>query len=299
MDGSTPVLGTPVVRGAPALFPVTSTAPVAPDYLTGPEADRRGELHVAETRRRVGAAPPRREHRRPPRPPGRGRDDHRAQADTGRSSRRSCFLRTRRPVTVPVSCVEQGRWGRPSQSSRSRRHAPNDLRRVQHLGRALHTRDRGARDVGSDRGLEPVADCRTVSRSAARPPRSRTCTRASSPSCTSLVADLRPEPDQCGVVAVIGGRVPWARSVRPAVDARRLLGRPARRVRARRARCDGRRPTARVRRDHVPRPPRAARTDTVSAPGIGTHRLLAGAGVTGHTLEWNGVRIHVAAFASD
>jgi len=38
----------PIVRGALALFPVFSDAPGAPNYLSGPEAEAAGYLHVSE-----------------------------------------------------------------------------------------------------------------------------------------------------------------------------------------------------------------------------------------------------------
>ncbi|MDQ3108005.1 MAG: hypothetical protein M3Q68_09410, partial [Actinomycetota bacterium] len=94
-------VGRPLVRGPLALFPVFTSAVPAERYRTGPGAARRHTLTVHE-------------------------------ADGGNRQNLTINVSVLVPagatITIPVSCVEQGRWGSAKKASRSVNLAPARLR---------------------------------------------------------------------------------------------------------------------------------------------------------------------------
>jgi hypothetical protein len=297
MNESKVVVGAPTVRGALALFPLTSTAPSAPDYVTGPEAVKARQLRISEV--------------------GGGSVPHLVVENTGElavlllegetilglKQNRTLVTSVLIPpngasVTVSVSCVERGRWGQPHRVGRSRRHAPGDLRRVQHLGRAAQA------FADSPAASDQIAIWRAV---AAYETRFGTTSHSSAledvyehteRELASMTERLRPAVDQRGVATAIGGQV-------RGVD---LFDKPSTLAAYWEALIAGAALDALVPGADAPahasevinfleRLERVS-ADTISAPGIGTHWLLHGAGVAGHALEWNGARVHMAAFAA-
>jgi len=109
-------------------------------------------------------------------------------------------------VTIPVTCVEQGRWGAAAPVTRDEFHVSPRVRHVKSRGVQASMRSgAGARSDQSELWLE--VDARLVEHRASSPTRSyRDLHRARGDEIRGAMAGLRPEPDQQGVLALIGSR---------------------------------------------------------------------------------------------
>ncbi len=119
----------------------------------------------------------------------------------------SVLVGSRATLTVPVSCVEAGRWHDGGEMGRSGRHTPTDLRRVKSTS-VNAARVRGERAESDQHAVwERIAD---YQQHLAAP----TSTGALDDvyghvgdDVDAMVRDLAPHPDQCGVVVAVGGEL--------------------------------------------------------------------------------------------
>ncbi len=115
-------------------------------------------------------------------------------------------------VEIPVSCVEQGRWGRRQAWRRAEEFAPPRIRAAQHAGVVRSLRRDGSRE-GDQGGVWQEVDAMleeegVVSNTVAASDLKRAYRRESSraEAVEELVAG-GPLPGQCGIVVAHGGRV--------------------------------------------------------------------------------------------
>jgi hypothetical protein len=286
----------PVVRGGLALFPVFSTSPSASLYLTGPDADAAQALAIGE------------------------HDDHEVveelvvhngaahpvllvEGETlvgawqNRTLNVSVLVGAGATLAVPVSCIEAGRWHDSGEMNRSGRHTPTDLRRLKsssvNRAHALgygHASDQHAvwqRISSYHTDLAAFAPTRALD----------DVYSVVEPDLDAMTDGLVPFPDQRGVVVAIGGAVRgldmfdkpstlasyWDSLVAGyAIDA---------------LRAPSQTPSLDDAEQFAVRVVTAA-DSPAPAVGLGREHLLAGAGVTGQALEWDGGVVHLAAFTT-
>ena len=198
-------------------------------------------------------------------------------------------------VAIPVSCVEAGRWGAPQASARSARHAPADLRRVK-TSTIADPRRRGAKQsMVWDRIARYEVELGAASPTSAM----EAVHESRAADVSSLVAGTRPLPEQCGVAVAIGGTlrgfdcfdkpstlaVYWdSLTAGYALDA---IGAP-----------DAAAPAPAGVEALVMGVRTAPRTPTATA-GLGDGATLAGDGVVGTELRWEGAFVHISAFVDE
>jgi ARG/rhodanese/phosphatase superfamily protein len=287
-------VGPPVDAGALRLFPLFSSAPPAPPYLCGPEAEAAGVLHVGE--REEGAQVP-----------------HLTVAIAGavpvllvegeillgalqnRTLNVSVLCAAPADTVIPVSCVEAGRWGAPKRTTRSPRHAPPRLRGA----KTASVADSLRAGVGhfSDQGeVWRLVDSYDIAHGVNSATSSlEDVAEAVAPDVRYLVANFRPEEGQVGVVAAAGGGV-------LTLD---CFDKPATLA----AYWDGL--LSGYALDAVGADPPSAGPAEVEAflarlleaavteapgTGLGTELHLDGEAVTGAALVWEGAAVHLAAF---
>ena len=291
------VVREPVTRGALVLFPVHSSAPAAPEYLAGPAAEAAGVLGVMEQDdgADVNSLVV---HNKGALPVLLVEGETVIGAKQNRTLAVSVLVAAASTVDVPVSCVEAGRWGHENLVTRSSRHVPSDLRRIQYAGRAAARR--ACAGVQTDQGgvWDRVAAYQSEFAAASGTGALEDVYVQVGPELDALLAGVAPEPDQHGVIVAVGGKVRgidlfdkpstlaayWDGLVAGyALDALRT---PAADVTVADAqafldRLDG------------------AVDDVSAATGLGFDHDLAGDGVAGHALEWEGAHVHLAAFATD
>jgi hypothetical protein len=164
----------PVISGGLALFPVFSTSPAAPHYLTGPEADTGKLLTVGELE--DGASVPTllvENHGTEPVLLVEG--ETLVGARQNRTLNVSVLVGAGTKIEIPVVCVEAGRWGEARPMGRSGHHAPTDLRRVKSETVNLA---RAGDSVRTPIRVRSGIACTTTRRRSARrrrPARSTTC----------------------------------------------------------------------------------------------------------------------------
>ncbi len=286
----------PVVSGGLALFPVFSSSAPAPHYLTGPEADTANLLTVGELE--DGASVPTllvENH---------GADavllvegETLVGARQNRTLNVSVLVGAGTKVEIPVACVEAGRWGEEHAMGRSGHHAPTDLRRVKSqtvnsaraAGHGTHA-DQGA---VWDRVQEYAATLHAPSATSALDD----VYDVVGPELDATIAAFTPSPEQCGVIVAVSGTVRgidlfdkpstlaayWDGLVAGyAIDALRAPAGAA-------SVSDAEAFVARI--DDAADTPRRA-------VGLGRDHTLDGDGVTGHSLEWKGTVVHLAAFVT-
>ena len=286
----------PIVRGALALFPVYSHAAPAPAYLTGPEAEAAGVLHVSELE--TGAAVPELSVKNTSTTPVLLLEGETlVGAKQNRTLNVSILVPATSTIPVPVSCVEAGRWGAPRASARSRRHAPGDLRRLNAETVAMSRRaGHGTRaDQGRvwDRVATYQADLHAPSATGAL----EDVYAAVDDDLVRLVGKLNPLPEQCGVVVAVGSTVRgidvfdkastlatyWPGLVQGyAIDA--LHDAPGEVAIT----------DAEAFVDQV----RSAPVSPHDAAGLGRDLAIGDDSVAGHALEWEAAMVHLAAFAT-
>jgi hypothetical protein len=197
----------PQLAGPLALFPVFSDAPAAPDYLPGPRAA--DVLRVTE--RDNGAAVPELLVGNVGKVPVLlVEGETLVGAKQNRTLNVSVLVAANAKTVVPVSCLEAGRWGKPKRATRSPRHAPSALRSAKTASVVRAAANRGA---GESRRSDQAEVWARVDGYAARfKVDSQTAAledvhESIAPDVTRLVRDLRPAPEQRGVIVAIGSEV--------------------------------------------------------------------------------------------
>lgn len=289
-------VGHPLVRGGLALYPLFGDGPVAPDYVPGPLAAQAGSLGVSE--RADGPAVP-----------------ELAVTNAGllplllvegenllggwqnRTLNVSVLLAAGAGASVPVSCVERGRWGGSPDGARpAPAMAPAALRGRKQRGVARSVLA-GSASRRADQGdvWEAVSEYATRLGAAAPTEALADVQQARQVDVGHMVAGTAPLPNQRGVAVAIGGQV---RSVdlfdRPAtlaaywdslvagaaLDAVDTTGTVA---------PPGRRSVVQAFTDL-----RSARTRRVPGIDLGDEIHAAGAGITAGALVWDDVCVHLA-----
>ena len=286
----------PVVRGSLALYPVFSDAPAAPAYLTGPGAEAAGVLAFTE----LGEGPSVPEllvANHADQPVLLVEGEQVLGAKQNRTLNASVLCAAKSQTTLPVSCVEAGRWDTPRSAARSRRNAPGDLRRLKTesvmASRRAGSGPRSDQAAVWERVDTYAAALRAVSGTSAL----EDVYGAVDDDLNALVVNLQPLPEQRGVLVAIGGQVRsldlfdkastlaayWDGLVAGyAIDALHEKATEP-------ARADAEAFVARL----------AGSSDTQqTGVGLGTDHLLDGDGLVGAGLEWEGGFVHVAAFST-
>lgn len=195
-------IGAPLRQGPLTLFPVSSPAGPRPrEYRCGPEVAGR----VAVREKDGGVVSELVTDNRSDRPVLLLEGETLLGSKQDRTLNTSVLLATGRAVTVPVSCVEAGRWGRSLPSSRSTRHAPPRLRERKTRSVVLGLGAVGAARSDQQAVWDEVADYERVlgasPTSALRDVHERAAVRV-----RSVVPEQRPSARQVGVIAATGGR---------------------------------------------------------------------------------------------
>ena len=197
-------VGTPVTCGGMSLYPLFSDAPAAGAYLAGPQAAAAGVIDVTELQD--------------------GAEVSELQllntghmplllvegemllgAKQNRTLNLSVLCAQGVITNIPVSCVEAGRWGKPQAGSRSVHHANVELRRAKTVSTIRHQR-MGAGKVSDQGAVWNEVDMQ-LNRLAVDSPSAalEDAFHAANDRNRVHLDDLRPEPGQVGVVALIGG----------------------------------------------------------------------------------------------
>lgn len=197
-------VGAPVVRGGMALYPLFSTGPVAGSYLAGPQAATAGVVEVTELDE--GAEVPELQLVNTGTIPVLlVEGEMLLGAKQNRTLNLSVLCPQGAVTTIPVSCVEAGRWGQPQAASRSAHHANLELRRAKTVSTIRHER-MGAGKVSDQGAVWDQVDLQLGRLECASPSAAlEDAFAAASERNRPRLDDLRPAPGQVGVVAVIGG----------------------------------------------------------------------------------------------
>ena len=206
-------------------------------------------------------------------------------------------------LEIPVSCLEQGRWGRRQAYRRGEAYAPNRVRAAQHAGVSRSMERRGSREGDQsavwrevDRMLHhasvesPTADAAEMHRQTYRRDPSRA-------DAVEKLAASGPLPGQCGIVVTHGRWVqgmdlfgaPHLLAVHwPALIRSYLLESPV---------VHGRPSATRV----LELARRFASAPGPEAPGVGlgVERRLVDKGLIGQALTLDGAVVHAAFFTGD
>jgi hypothetical protein len=291
------IVNEPLVRGPLALYPLFTTAPAAPAYLTGPEAERLGVLRVAE---KPGGAtvPELMVHNTGALALLLLEGETLVGAKQNRTLDTSVLVPPGAAIAIAVSCVEAGRWGAPRRPSRSSRHAPHDLRRVKTSTIAVPTRRYAKQAEVWDRVARYEADLGAVSATSAL----EDVVESRSADVASLVAGTRPLPEQCGVAVAIDGALRgldcfdtpstlaayWdGLTAGYALDALGALFAE-----------DADAPAPAAVEAFVARVAAAVRTPAPT-PGLGVGATFAGDSVVGTELRWDDTIVHISAFVDE
>jgi hypothetical protein len=199
-------VGEPQLSGPLTLFPIKSNTPVAPVYLCGPEAEVLGVLEIREAGR-LGRVPELAVENRAEPAVLLIEGETLVGAKQNRTLNVSVLCAPGTSTTIPVSCVEAGRWGTPKAGRVSSRHAPNRLRgrksasvvsamghgrgRVSNQAQVWSDVDGYAMRVGASSATHALEDVYVSAEQEAR----------------ALLSDTHPVEGQRGVIAAIGGEI--------------------------------------------------------------------------------------------
>ena len=286
----------PQLLGRLTLFPIRSSAPEAPEYLTGPEADESRTFAVRELDG-VAEVAALVVTNQAPTPLLFIEGETLLGTKQNRTLNVSVLCGAGSDTTVPVSCVEAGRWGAPQGTSRSPRHAPNRLRadKTGSVVRALESDSRL-----SDQGeVWANVDAYALNCEVDAPTNAlEDVFEAAAPSVEELLAGVRPIDGQRGVAVGIGGRIAsldvfdkestllayWDGLLAGyALDALAAEDRPA-------LLADAKAFVARM---------TAASVDVSAGVGLGDDLRLRGPDLVGLGLSWQNTVVHLAAFHRD
>lgn len=290
-------LGRPLVLGPLSLFPVFTSAVPAARYRTGPGATRRRTISIQET---DGGNVPELTV---------VNADHRPvlllEGETILGNRQhrtlnvSVLVPAGQTVAIPVSCVEQGRWGAPKASRPSTSLAPARLRSVKLA--TVHDRlaEGGRRDADQGVVWDQVASYARGHHVDSATGALEDVHAARTTEVAGLVGRSRPLDGQQGVLAVAGGRIlgldlfdkpgTLDRYWRSLVSAYALdaLMEDASAAIATRVAADAEAFLQEV---------LAADGSNVAGVGHGEEIHLRGQRVVGHALIWDGAVVHLSAF---
>ncbi len=290
-------LGEPTTRGALALFRlIAATGDEAPTYLPGPDAVRRGLLDVNE-QDEMAVVTELTVHNRADVPVVLIEGETLVGVKQNRVLNVSVLLEPATKTTIPVSCVEAGRWGTSTATGHSMSHTPTQLRarKTESVNRSMRSDDVRLSDQAAVwSAVEDYADqFGTASPTAAL----EDVHVAAAGEVGGLIDGLKPVADQVGVVVALGGEPSvlelfdhpatlasyWDGLLRGyALDAVVLESTSAVTT-----------SDAAVFIDQV----RAGKVSRSGAVGLGVELQLEGPDITGTGLEWEGRRPHLAAFA--
>ena len=290
--------GPPLAAGPLLLFPVFTAAAPAPPYVCGPEADAENLLHVHE--KEGGANVPELVVTH-----GAGMPLLLLEGETmlgakqNRTLNVSVLCPPEVPATLPVSCVEAGRWGAAQPTTRSPNIAPSGLRAAKTRSVSDSVRARGARFSDQGEVWQHVDAYATLHATQSPTAALEDVAGTIGPEVDALVAQLRPVDGQRGVVVAAGDRIVsldlfdkastlaayWDGLV--AGYAMEAIGNP---------------PPAFSLADAETFATRVLATAVTEAPGValGTEFHLddADGDLTGTGLAWEGTVVHLAAFES-
>ena len=206
-------------------------------------------------------------------------------------------------LKIPVSCLEQGRWGRRQAYRRDEAFAPNRVRAAQRAGVARSMGERGSRagdqsavwsEVNAMLDDASVESCTAAAAEMRRETYRRDRSRAN---MVEKLAAIGPLPGQCGIVVTHGRRVQgmdlfgapdllaahW-----PALIRSYLLESPA---------VEGRPSATRVL--HVARRFAFAAGRETPGVGLGVERRVTDERLVGQALTLDGAVVHAAFFTED
>ena len=286
-------VGRPLTRGGLALFPLLGEDLAGRGYVPGPAAAATGVLEVSELA--AASLPELVVANHGPEPMLLIEGETLLGAKQNRTLNVTVIIDAGHRVTLPVSCVEAGRWGTAQRASRSEHHAPAGLRaaKVESVARSVRA---GAGEHADQGRVWADVDRYTAAVSASSPTRALEDAHRAHATRDATFSGTAPLAGQRGVVAVVGRRIValdlfdrqatlasyWGSLVAGyALDAVAL---------ADTGRCD----VAGVERwlERV----WAARQTRVAGRGLGTtlHALDDHVAATG--IEWDGRVVHLAAF---
>lgn len=288
-------LGSPITRGALTLHPLlVADPPPTRGYVTGPEAGATldlGELDSASVPELVAT-------HTADQPLLLIEGETLVGAKQDRVLNVSVLLPAGASTTIPVSCVEAGRWGHEKAMGRSGRHAPSGLRARK--TRSVKESIRRHGDRRSDQGevWHEVAGYQTAFASASPTSSLHDVYADAVHQTDDVVQAVQPAEGQVGVVATIAGEhtvvelfdhpdtfaAYWPSLAQGyAIDAIRSRAVDAVET------PSAARALERLRAVELARSP---------ATGLGDELTLDGDGVDGLGLEWDGHIVHLAAFAA-
>jgi hypothetical protein len=291
-------VGHPLVRGGLALYPLFGDGPPAPDYVPDPVAAAAGTVRMGE--REAGPAVPELSVTNDGALPLLLLEGENLVGGwQNRTLNVSVLLPAGATAVVPVSCVEQGRWGGPVEGARpAPAHAPGGLRaRKQRAVAAGVFAGAAARHADQGDVWQAVDEYSARFNVAAPTAALADVQRARTDDVLAMVAGTRPLSGQRGVAVAVGGRVRsadlfdraetldayWDSLVRGfALDAIGLSG--------------GCVPPGRRAVVDAIGALRGARTRRVPGVGLGEEVHAQGEVVTAGALLWGGVAVHLGLF---
>lgn len=287
----------PQLTGPLTLFPIYSSATCGPAYLSGPEAQALGALVIREA-------------------------DDGAQVEklviendadapvlviegetlVGAQQNRTLNVSVLCPpgaaTTIPVSCVEAGRWSEPKAVSRSRRHAPNKLRGRKTSSVLAAMRDGRGRTSEQARVWADVEEYESRIGTAGPTHALEDSHIEAEREAISLLGHVQPVEGQRGVIAAIDGTV-------VSID---LFDKPSSLTAywdgltagyALEAVGAGANPANLAGAKAFAALVATAASQSGPAVGLGRDVRVAVPGIVGLGLEWDGTIVHLAAFASE
>jgi len=196
-------IGEPLRRGAMTIFPVLQPSGPAPrEYLTGLEAADLVTIHE----KAGGVVSELVAHNHADRPVLLIEGETLLGAKQDRTLNISILMAAGHDTTVPVSCVEAGRWGRSVPSHRSPSHAPPRLRERKTRS-VVESLDRGG-EARSDQGAvwAEVAAYESAVGSLSSTSALREVHEHAADQVEQLAPQERPTHRQVGVIVATGGR---------------------------------------------------------------------------------------------
>lgn len=190
----------PLEAGPLLLFPVFSTSPSAPDYTCGPQAEAAGLFSVRE-RDGGSAVPELVVETTTALPLLLIEGETLLGVKQNRTLNVSVLCPPAQPTLLPVSCVEAGRWGAAQPTSRSPRLAPSGLRKDKTRSVVDSLRTRGLRLSDQAPVWDKVGEYSHRHAVASPTAALEDVAAAVAPDLEAMVAALRPEEGQRGVVA--------------------------------------------------------------------------------------------------
>ncbi|MGH9282128.1 MAG: ARPP-1 family domain-containing protein, partial [Acidimicrobiales bacterium] len=197
---------TPIAAGPLLLFPVFTAATAAPPYVCGPQVEADNLLQVRE--KEDGADVPELVLTH-----GAGLPLLLLEGETMLGAKQTRTLNVTVlcppdvPATLPVSCVEAGRWGAARPTGRSPNIAPSGLRAAKTRSVGDSVRARAARFSNQGEVWRHVGAYSDRHASPSPTAALEDVAHAIGPQIDALVAELRPADGQRGVVVAAGGHI--------------------------------------------------------------------------------------------